>query len=170
MLGFIMTRTGRAFYKALILGGMLCTFAGYPANAQNGVTELAQRSVTIFSDKGGILAKYAIKTIGYRDSNTMVRIRGRCDSACTLYLSMPYPLLCLRKGASFGFHMPYGGSRASNLAAANYLLERYPQWVRDWIEQNGGLSGKIKRMDYEHARMFVRECDDEGQNWLAGLW
>jgi hypothetical protein len=114
--------------------------------------------VTIRSDRGGEMLKYALRAKQLAKSNSQVRFFGLCDSACTIYLSMPEENLCINRGASFGFHLPYSSSSGANHTAAQYIMKKYPAWVRDWINSKGGLKNRTKRMDYAYASSHIRPC------------
>jgi len=116
--------------------------------------------VTIKGDRGGQVIKYALKMLKLRDAGKRVRFAGRCDSACTLYLALPGRQVCVTRGASFGFHQPYGASARGNQIAANYLMGSYPGWVKAWIRNNGGLNGRIKTMSYAYASQYLPTCQD----------
>ena len=114
--------------------------------------------VNIRSDRGGEIYRYAQRANLYVRSGSILRFSGSCDSACTLFLSVPKSKLCIKKGASFGFHLPYGSGQSANASAARYIYKKYPYWVRSWIRAKGGLKGHIERMDYTYARRFMRPC------------
>ncbi|WP_404862453.1 hypothetical protein [Georhizobium sp. MAB10] len=109
-------------------------------------------------DPGGHVALYVIKVNQLIRSNRQVRFVGRCESACTLYLSVPESRACIVENAVFGFHLPYGGDRKANEAAAHMMLSAYPDWVRAWIADQGGLTQRIKSMGYDYARQFLPDC------------
>ncbi len=117
--------------------------------------------VNIRSDRGGQIIRYALRAKKYARSGSELRFTGRCDSACTLFLSMPKSKVCIKKRASFGFHLPYGSGKSANATAARYMLQKYPSWVRSWIKANGGLKKRIKRMDYAYASKFMKPCADK---------
>lgn len=114
--------------------------------------------LTIYGDRGGQVIRYALQAKRMERDNRSMRFAGRCDSACTVYLSMPKRLTCVSQGAAFGFHLPYGSSPKGNAVAAQYMMRNYPGWVRNWIYANGGLTNQIKVMDYSHARRFLKPC------------
>ena len=118
----------------------------------------SSKIVNIRSDRGGQISRYVQRANLYARTGSILRFSGPCDSACTLFLSVPKRKLCIKKGASFGFHLPYGSSDAANALAARYILKKYPSWVRSWIRANGGLKARIERMDYAYARRFMRPC------------
>ena len=124
---------------------------------------LAQSSVktpemVIRADLGGSVVQYARQVSILKRQPTRVRFAGRCDSACTLYLSLPQSKTCIEPGASFGFHLAYGASEQANIWATSYLLKKYPDWVRAWIAANGGLSSRLKHMSFDYAARHLQTC------------
>lgn len=111
----------------------------------------APNSVVIRNDHGGNVASYEMQVRELEGSGTWVQVEGFCDSACTLILR--HDEICVHPGASFGFH------RATNADATAYLLHQYPEWVSRWIDDHGGLTGAIKRMNFEYASQFVPTCE-----------
>jgi len=93
-----------------------------------------------------------------RAADEPVSLEGACDSACTLYLSLPVEQLCVTPHASFGFHLPYGVGARQNAVAANYLLSQYPDWVRQWIDGHGGLTHTIVRMEVDEVAKHLPLC------------
>jgi hypothetical protein len=88
-----------------------------------------------------------------------VKFTGSCDSACTLFLGLPSAQTCVTSGAAFRFHAPFGVSGNSQKMAQEYLMLKYPSWVRSWISRNNGLTEQLITMDYGYARKFMRTCD-----------
>jgi hypothetical protein len=127
------------------MGSAMSTFDGFGAK-------------TIRGDKGGEVVTYAQKVKQIEREGTPVRISGKCESACTLYLSLPADQICITPGASFSFHKPYGSSRRVNRSAANMMVGEYPFWVQDWLAFKGGLRTEMVVMDYDYARYFMRTC------------
>jgi hypothetical protein len=116
---------------------------------------------TISGDRGGYVIDYAIRALKMRRSGGFVRFSGACDSACTLYLSMPRSKVCITQSASFGFHLPYGAGARGNQVAANFMMKNYPGWVRGWIAKRGGLKSSIATMTYADASRFLPTCPSE---------
>lgn len=126
-----------------------------PAGSQIAIRTPA---IIVSGDLGGSVIDYAKRTSKLRKSVTPMRFSGRCDSACTLYLSLPRSQTCIAPGASFGFHRAYGASASANSWGTSYMSRKYPGWVRNWIAANGGLTKRIKRMDYSYASRYLRRC------------
>lgn len=118
---------------------------------------------------GGSVIEYARRVSNARIGGHVVRITGRCESACTLFLAMPPSRVCLSRGSSFTFHLPYGARADFNTWAANYMMQSYPQWVRSYIQAHGGLSHRLLRMDYAYASRFLPTCrETRGLRTAAG--
>lgn len=117
--------------------------------------EASVAEITIRSDRGGVYIDYVLRVARARKSGEQVRFAGRCDSSCTLYLSLR-DQTCIMPGAFFGFHLPYGST--DNELARRDMVKKYPSWVRSWIVREGGLEPDIKTMGYEEARQHLPEC------------
>jgi hypothetical protein len=133
----------------------------YPA-ARNETDRLSAMGVVIIgNERGGYISEYARRTLKWREDGTLLRFTGRCDSACTLYLALPYEQTCISEGASFRFHAPIAGSQKARHLAQVYMLNAYPEWVRSWIDAVGGLSEDLVTMNFEYASRYMRPCDSE---------
>ena len=117
--------------------------------------------IVINGDMGGRVAQYALDVQFARITKAPVEFAGACQSACTLYLSLPHNQTCIRPGAWFGFHEAYGATPEVNDLATRYMLSQYPLWVRRWIKRNGGLRSGIIRMNYTYAARYIRQCKPE---------
>jgi hypothetical protein len=125
--------------------------------------ELSESGVlTIENEPGGYITDYAVRMMDWRAKGVSVRFTGSCDSACTLYLALPYEHTCITEGASFRFHAPIAETQHARRIAEEYMLDTYPGWVRAWIEAMGGLSGELIRMDYQYAENYMQICEPDG--------
>jgi hypothetical protein len=122
--------------------------------------EQTPQAVNIGNERGGYVVDYAARVLKLQQSNAEVRFTGRCDSACTLYLSLPQDQTCIARGAAFRFHAPSASSRYARQAAETYMLKTYPEWVTGWIEAQGGLSSKLMTMNYSYASQHLRPCEE----------
>ncbi|MEP6565760.1 MAG: hypothetical protein ABJB10_11535 [Mesorhizobium sp.] len=127
--------------------GFFAVLMMLPANAE-----------TVRRNPGGQIVTFALHVAELRAADEPVHFDGACDSACTLYLSLPAEQLCVTPRASFGFHLPYGIGVKQNAFAANYLLSQYPDWVRQWVDEHGGLSHTIMRMGADEVAMHLPIC------------
>jgi hypothetical protein len=115
--------------------------------------------VSVTEDSGGEIIQYLLRTAEIREGGGEVRIEGRCDSACTLFLSLPRDQLCLTENAYFRFHLPLAEDAEMVEEAVHILMMKYPEWVKSWISANKGLTQEFKTMDFAYARQFVRTCE-----------
>lgn len=144
--------------ESLVVAGALVALILGTVSADAGRVLRANKMV-ISSDAGGRVFEYARDVSRARHSSTDVQIRGKCQSACTLYLSLPADQICIARGASFHFHRAFGSSAQSNEWGTQYLLKSYPVWVRQWIASQGGLSNRFIHMNYEYAARYVPTCN-----------
>lgn len=142
---------------------LIATVLAAVAPPANAAPWMRPGSITILGDRGGEVIRYALRVKKAEKAGQSVRFAGRCDSACTLFLSMPRSRTCITPRASFGFHLPYGASPRGNQLAASYMMRKYPGWVRNWIAANGGLSRHVKTMNYEYASRYLPACGDNGR-------
>ena len=94
-----------------------------------------------------------------RQSQAQLRFEGRCDSACTLFLSLPAEQVCVTPAALFRFHLPIADSPAIVEEARDILMMTYPDWVVSWIAAHDGLTQDLMVMDYAYASRFIKPCD-----------
>lgn len=113
----------------------------------------AQADRVIAGDNGGVVRDRALEVYFAKGP---ILVRGRCDSACTIYLSRDD--VCVTPGASFGFHKPYGGPDGGAAAGERYMMKVYPGWVKAWLARRGGLTRDIKRMPASYAARFIGYC------------
>jgi hypothetical protein len=139
--------------RAILAG--ISLFLAHPAEA---IPDASGPTIVISRDNGGNLVEYARMVTRARNANTFVRFQGQCASSCTLFLSLRSSQTCISRGASFVFHRAYGAQEDFNQWGTEYLIERYPDWVRRWINANGGLTSRLIRMDYAYASQFLRPC------------
>ena len=151
---------GKFFIKAVAAAMIACV----PMQGSAAPFYTHNQIVTVRGDRGGVLLKYALRVKKLERRGSLVRLGGRCDSACTLYLGMPSSQVCLLPGATFRFHMPYGSTARNNQIAANFMMRNYPGWVQSWLNEQGGLTRNLKTMRYDYAVQFVDRCDTYERN------
>ena len=159
-----MDRKDRFAALGILLAAFLLATAGTGLRA-NQVTFGAQGAereyrdaVEIGNDSGGYVAEYALRLYELREARQRVRFVGVCDSACTLFLALPAEQTCITEGAYFRFHTPSAPSASAAAAVAAYMMRKYPQWVRAWIDRQGGLTDRLTTMGYVYAQKFMRTC------------
>lgn len=137
---------------------MTCVLAVIALSAGSAGAITRSNPFTIRNDHGGYVIDYAISMLKLERSRQPVQFAGRCDSACTMYLGLNQSQTCITPSVRFGFHLPFGSTTHGNRVAVSFLMKKYPRWVTDWLEANGGLSSRIKVMRYDYASKYVRSC------------
>jgi hypothetical protein len=120
------------------------------------------KSVDIHDENGGAIIDYAMRLAEYREGDVKVRITGRCDSACTLFLSLPTRQLCISENAYFRFHAPIDDENKIDPVAIELMMRKYPEWVKTWIAERDGLDSRLLTMTSEQARPHVPPCSVTG--------
>lgn len=108
------------------------------------------------NDKGGKVIDYVVKREVLRNDRTIVRFNGSCDSACTLYITLP---ACVTSEAQFRFHAPFGPVPKEVAFARSYVWKEYPSWVRQYINDHGGFNHRLITMPYTYAAKYLPTCD-----------
>lgn len=141
--------------KNLLQFVILCSILAGSAS----ISAAGSNSVSISNNSGGVVVEYALKAAAYEDEGTLVRFTGRCDSSCTLFLSLPKKQTCIGPSAYFRFHSPSGGNARAVRVSQAFMMKKYPDWVRNWIYEQGGLSRRLVTMDYAYASRFISSCE-----------
>jgi len=136
---------------------LMTTMIAAPAPAMSAPPPTAER---ILDDSGGRIGNYLNKYQALRKSGRWVAVDGICASACTLLLGVfPHDRICVTPRAVFAFHAAWDLSwtgAQTNAPATEYLWSRYPDDVRRWITQHGGVRSKtIYLGGRELAAMFA---------------
>lgn len=113
-------------------------------------------TVDIVNNNGGYVDVFLKDVERLRKTNVKVRIIGKCNSACTLYLSLPKEQVCAYGNVTFAFHKPYGGSQ--NDYWKRRMLETYPNWVLNWLRREGGLTSTLKVMGPKDFFNYIPRC------------
>jgi hypothetical protein len=129
----------------------------------------AHADVRITRDFGGHVDQYKKRYAQIRDRGERVIIDGICNSACTLVLGIvPLNKICVTPRASMGFHQAYydrrytAGLYVASYAGTHELMSYYPDTLKDWIEQKGGLARQMKTIkNGADLWAIVDPCPDE---------
>ncbi len=121
--------------------------------------------VVIRADYGGHLVPFAARVSQYLRRKVHVRIAGDCMSACTMLAALPASRLCVAPTARFGFHQaftprqddPYDASDRSDAGTAE-LERHYPNVLRAWIDQHGGLTEDLIVLEGADLARVFRIC------------
>jgi len=129
----------------------------------------AHADVRITRDFGGHVDQYKKRYAQIRDRGERVIIDGICNSACTLVLGIvPLNKICVTPRASMGFHQAYydrrytAGLYIASYAGTDELMSYYPDTLKEWIEQKGGLARQMKTIkNGADLWAIVDPCPDE---------
>lgn len=135
--------------KAIFYAAALVACALTPSAAP--ATERA-KPIVITNDTGGQIADYIARRKQLAASGRKVVIRGKCNSACTILITLPNA--CLDPKATIGFHQPSTGGGSFGMPILNPLIGQYyrngilDMWNRKW-----GRSTKLTKIS---AKEYVR--------------
>jgi hypothetical protein len=120
---------------ATLAAAIMVAIAVTPASATKRIT----------NDPGGQLGPYLQNLAALRTSGEHVVIDGRCQSGCTMVLgAVSRDHICVTPRAQLGFHAAWRpdetGRQVTSREGTQLMMDNYPQQVRSWIEQRGGLS------------------------------
>ncbi|MBZ0146223.1 MAG: hypothetical protein K8F62_01605 [Pseudorhodoplanes sp.] len=129
----------------------------------------AQADVRITRDFGGHVDQYKKRYAQIRDRGERVIIDGICNSACTLVLGIvPLNKICVTPRAAMGFHQAYydrrytAGLYVASYAGTDELMSYYPDTLKEWIEQKGGLARQMKTIkNGVDLWAIIDPCPDE---------
>jgi hypothetical protein len=126
---------------------------------------VAQSTVRIVEDPGGQIGPYLENLAALRNSGERVIIDGPCLSACTMVLGViPHERICVTPRAKLGFHAawnPGGNGRpVVSKAATQLLMDIYPERVRSWIKERGGLSPKMMYLSGRELAAMYHPCEE----------
>jgi hypothetical protein len=125
---------------------------------------VAQSAVRIKEDPGGQIGPYLESLVALRDSGERVIIDGPCLSACTMIVGViPPERLCATARARLGFHAAWhpgeNGRQVTSKAATKLLMDIYPERVRHWIKERGGLSPRMMYLTGRELASMVQSCE-----------
>lgn len=111
-------------------------------------------TIEVSNDLGGFVTLYQARWEKLASQNVDVRVSGRCTSACTILLGyIPRQHICVTPTGSFGFHS------ATMQFATDILWKVYPEDIRAWITQHGGLTFfHIMWLQAPETYHFFRKC------------
>jgi hypothetical protein len=123
----------------------------------------AMAVVRIKADPGGQIGPYLETLVALRSSGERVIIDGPCISACTMVLGViPRDRICVTTRARLGFHAAWhpgdDGRPVTSRAATQLLMEVYPQNVRSWIKERGGLSERMMYLSGRELAAMYQPC------------
>jgi hypothetical protein len=139
---------------AILAGACMVALAASPALS----------TVRIKADPGGQIGPYLENLEMLRSSGERVVIDGPCLSACTMVLGViPNERICVTPKARLGFHAAWhpgdGGRPITSRAATQLLMDIYPEKVRSWIKDHGGLSPRMMYLSGRELAAMYQTCD-----------
>jgi len=122
-------------------------------------------SIDIQRDLGGRLDIFVEMSQLVAKAGTQVSILGPCVSACTMAVAfIQQDHLCFGRDGSLGFHMARDkDTNVPNLQWSQWMIDRYPIKIRQWIEAQGGVKQmSVEKIWYLYApdlwKMGYRRC------------
>ena len=100
-----------------------------------------------------------------RNSGERVAIDGPCLSACTMVLGViPRERICVTSRARLGFHAAWNpdqrGQPVTSQRATKFLMDIYPEHVRAWIKQHGGLTRRLMILSGPELAAMYQTCPE----------
>lgn len=148
----------RGISAGLTLGALLLpALTAQVAQAAGG-----NQIVVISNDRGGLIGQRSKEVRALRDGGQVVELRGKCISACTMYLALPKA--CVSRSAVFGFHGPswYGRplSEAEFEHWSQLMANHYREPLRSWYLKTARyrINGYYTLSGAELVRMGYAPC------------
>lgn len=115
-------------------------------------------AIIIQHDAGGMLGEYLERAARYRNRWMRVEIIGDCLSSCTVLVSVPDT--CVGPNAVLGFHAPMQniGPHTGTSYFATVMMAKYPEPVRKWVIDNGGLTEKMIYLHGPELQAMFPRC------------
>lgn len=135
--------------------------AGYRGLTDSRMTPYIRRARTITIDHGigGYVQGTMSNLIRVIESRKRVVINGRCQSACTLFLSLGRGRVCITPRAELWFHQASYRSGKRSRYWSDKMFRLYPRKIRNYIRKRGGLRrGWIKLKGKRLRRLFPHVC------------
>jgi hypothetical protein len=124
----------------------------------------ASATVRIKADPGGQIGPYLENLAELKNSGERVIIDGPCLSACTMVLGViPHNRICVTPRARLGFHAAWhpgeNGRPIPSRAATQLLMDIYPENVRSWIRERGGLTPRMMYLTGRELAAMYHTCE-----------
>lgn len=114
--------------------------------------------IVIKNNLGGVIGDFLLLKQFMEKYKVKVVFDGPCISACTMLLRLPKDDMCVTKNASFWFHLATHPDPKVADTASKALFDYYPDWVRDFITERGGLTHNFIIMNYKDVKKFLPNC------------
>jgi hypothetical protein len=117
---------------------------------------VSAETIEITDDRGGFLFLYQQKWEKIALQHPDVRLDGVCLSACTVLLGyVPRKSICVTEKGVLGFHL------ATMEFATKQLLEAYPDDIKEWLDQHGGLTHQVLWLQAPEIFHYFQKCPVE---------
>ncbi len=137
-------------YLLVVLLMFLASCSNSAQHTQSG------NDLIITYDEGGTVSEYAA-FYNNLPPTTRVVIDGWCASSCTMALGRSNT--CVTPKGYMGFHLAYyltpGVPDPVDTAT---LMAAYPDNIKKWIADNGGLTSEIKVLKGDALHALVKSC------------
>lgn len=139
----------------LIIAALFALLFVTPASATVKVSDI---------NFGGSVREYLVFWHMISDSGETVEVDAPCISACTFMLGIvPESRICIMPQASFGVHQVNDGENADPIFSAMFYRWLYPEWLQEWIKNNGGLKDAPIYLYPEDVKDHIKLC--KGQSY-----
>ena len=100
----------------------------------------APQKIVLYEERGGRIVDHWERWKALAAQGGEVEIRGPCWSACTLIMAhIPRERLCFDKHAELNFHLAMRPSGEPSMEASRWMVDQYPEDIRDWSKTMGGV-------------------------------
>ncbi|MCJ2126463.1 hypothetical protein [Methylobacterium sp. J-077] len=114
---------------------------------------IAGDTIDVSDNHGGSVMQYDSLWTELAAQGKRVRVVGNCQSACTTLLGhVPASRICVTPEAAFGFHL------AQHEAGTETMWGGYPAGIRQWIQQQGGLTAEFKWLRAPDIYRYFQRC------------
>jgi hypothetical protein len=132
-------------------------------------------TIVVGDDMGGDLGLYEVRLGVYRSLGIKIRIDGACASACTILTQLPASQICATKRGRLLLHRirPASGVAvdSSRIDDENVrLLSSYPEKIRTWIENHGGLTDRLLDMPPQALANAIGPCSTDAATVAVQTW
>jgi hypothetical protein len=120
------------------------------ANWDKGLKVDTPSKTVLQNELGGAIDQHWRRFTLLLASGDQVEVRGKCQSACTLITArIPKNRLCFAADAHLAFHWSrlVSGDGPVSREATQWMLDRYPEDIRAWIDALGGID-KLPQTGY----------------------
>jgi hypothetical protein len=146
------------FILALLL---LVVLGACKKPSDSGTIVHGENTITISNNTGGNVQAFVATRLQLANSDKTIIISGKCDSACTMFYSLPNA--CLTSTAVLGFHGAKGAGPLNIIANAQmasfYRAGIKSEFITDWHSYSIPLK-HITRQEAKALDSDIKFCED----------